>query len=138
MELVTVQRLNTSIDAHLMQNVLEGEGIVSFIQDEHTVDMNALFSNAIGGVRLQVRPEDVQRALEVIDRHNHKPFLDKNGEEIACPQCQSTRLFSDFNSMKNAGSIFAAFVSILFSAFPIYRKRVYRCKECECEFEPAK
>ena len=62
MKLITVQRLNTSIDAHLLQNYLESEGIDSFIQDEHTVDINPLFSNAIGGVRLQVREEDVEKA----------------------------------------------------------------------------
>ena len=73
MKLITVQRLNTSIDAHLLQNYLESEGIDSFIQDEHTVDINPLFSNAIGGVRLQVREEDVEKAVEIIDTYNHKP-----------------------------------------------------------------
>lgn len=138
MNLTTVQHLNTSIDAHLLQNYLESEGIESFILDEFTVDMNPLFSNAIGGVRLQVREEDVERAKELIDEYNHKPYLDKEGKEIKCPACESTRLFGDFNSMKNAGSVMAAITSIIFGAFPLYRKRVYKCKECDLEFEPNK
>ncbi len=137
MNLITVQRLYTSIDAHLLQNYLESEDIESFILDEFTVDVNPLISNAIGGVRLQVREEDVERALEVIEIYKHKPYLDKAGDEVKCPKCESTRLFGNFNSMKNAGSIFAAITSIFFGVFPIYRKRVYRCKECDTEFEPS-
>ena len=136
MKLITVQRLNTSIDAHLLQNYLESEGIDSFIQDEHTVDINPLFSNAIGGVRLQVREEDVEKAVEIIDTYNHKPYLDKKGNEIKCPQCESTRLYADFNSMKDIGSVMAALTSLLFGVLPLYRKRVYRCKECDHEFNP--
>lgn len=137
MNLITVYRLNTSIDAYLLQNYLESEDIESFILDEHTVDMNPLFSNAIGGVRLQVKEEDVERALEVIETYNFKPYLDDQGNEIICPKCDSNRLYADFNSMKNAGSVFAAITSIFFGVFPIYRKRVYRCKECDTEFEPS-
>lgn len=138
MNLITIQRLNTSIDAHLLQNYLESEGIESFILDEHTVDVNPLFSNAIGGVRLQVREGDAERAVELIEDYNHKPFLDKQGKEIKCPKCASTRLYADFNSMKNAGSFMAAVTAIFFGAFPIYRKRVYRCKACDHEFDPTK
>src|SRR5690606_29204043 len=113
-------------------------GIESFILDELTVDVNPLFSNAIGGVRLQVREEDVERAKELVEEYNHKSYLDKAGNEISCPNCDSTRLYADFNSMKNAGSVLAAITSIIFGAFPLYRKRVYRCKECDVEFEPNK
>lgn len=102
------------------------------------MDVNPLFSNAIGGVRLQVREEDVERAVALIEDYNHKPYLDKQGKEITCPQCGSTKLFADFNSMKNAGSVMAAITSLFFGVFPIYRKRVYRCKECDYEFEPMK
>lgn len=136
MKLITVQRLNTSIDARLLQSYLDSEGIESFIFDEFTVDLNPLISNAIGGIRLQVREEDLERALELIDTYNHKPYLDNEGKEVACPKCGSTRLFGDFNSMKNAGSVFAAITSIIFGVLPLYRKRVYRCKACETEFEP--
>lgn len=42
MKLITVQRLNASIDAHLLQNYLESEGIESFIQDEHSAYAEAM------------------------------------------------------------------------------------------------
>lgn len=138
MHLLTVHRLHTSIDAHLLQNYLESEGIESFILDEHTVDVNPLFSNAIGGVRLQVREEDAPRAVALIEEYTYKPYLDQEGKEIACPECASTRLYADFNSMKHAGSFMAAITAILFGALPLYKKRVYRCKECEHEFDPTK
>ena len=85
-----------------------------------------------------MREEDVECALEIIEIYNHKPYLDKEGNAITCPKCASTRLYADFNSMKNAGSVFAAIISFLFGAFPLYRKRVYRCKKCDTEFEPTK
>lgn len=50
---------------------LEDEGIVCLVPDEFTVIMNPLYSNAVGGVRLQVRESDIERAKEVLIHYGY-------------------------------------------------------------------
>ncbi|MDZ4299014.1 MAG: DUF2007 domain-containing protein [Moraxellaceae bacterium] len=52
--MITVARFSLAIEAHIARAKLESEGIPAFVADEHTVTAQWLYSNAIGGVRLQV------------------------------------------------------------------------------------
>jgi len=49
-------------EAELMKSVLGGSGVTAFVLDENS----ALWSNAIGGYRVQVEDEDVERATDVL------------------------------------------------------------------------
>jgi hypothetical protein len=60
--LVTIRTYNHPLQANLVKARLETEGIEVFLADETTVYMNWFYSNAMGGVRLQVMNQDVQRA----------------------------------------------------------------------------
>lgn len=53
-------------EAHLAKNFLEAEGIEVFLKDEWTVQINNLYSNAIGGVKLQVRKIQYDRAWKLL------------------------------------------------------------------------
>ena len=68
--MVTVARLETPEEAHLLRNYLEAEGIAAFLYDEYTVQVAWYLSNAIGGVRVVVREEDSSNALAAIARYN--------------------------------------------------------------------
>ena len=135
-DLVTVARYDSSIQAHIVKAHLEGEGFVCFVFDDHTVDMYALYSNAIGGVKVKVRERDREEALALLAKLNETPYTNQADEVIACPNCGATELYGDFNSMRNAKSILATLLSFLIFVFPIYRKRVFRCKKCDTEFDP--
>ncbi|MES2800286.1 MAG: DUF2007 domain-containing protein [Bacteroidota bacterium] len=136
MNFTTVQVYSDAISAHILCNKLESEGIECFIKDEHIVTMNPLYSNAVGGIKVQVRELDVQLALDIIKELKASPFLDEQDVIIACPNCSSTEVYSDFKSMKGVYGIFSAIVSFLLAVFPIYYKSVYRCKKCDTEFKP--
>lgn len=138
MDLITVATFQSSIEAYILKNHLEGAGLVCFIFDEHLIDMNPLYSSAIGGVKVKVRQNDTEQAVSLIQELNKQPYTDKNDELITCPNCSGTEFFTDFNSMKSTRSILAMITSFLLVVFPIYKKRVYRCKECETEFDPRK
>ena len=51
-----------------MQSYLTAEDIYSCLKDEHSVVMQPYLANAMGGVKLQVREADVERAIEVLER----------------------------------------------------------------------
>lgn len=61
--LVTLRHSLQLPEAHLLQGVLEGEGIEVFLQDEN---LSALYGSALGGVRLQVHQTDLVRAAEIL------------------------------------------------------------------------
>ena len=41
--------------------------VKAVVVDEHTVGVNWLYSDAVGGVKVAVRPEDEQRALQFLE-----------------------------------------------------------------------
>lgn len=63
---VTLRRYTLPMEAHLDRGRLESEGIQAIIADEHTIQMQWLYSNALGGVRLQVDEADAERAERVL------------------------------------------------------------------------
>lgn len=52
--LVTIGRYNTPYEANMVKSLLESAGIPAFVADEHIIGMNWLYSNALGGVKVQV------------------------------------------------------------------------------------
>ena len=63
-ELVTLRHFLRQDEAHLAVGMLEGEGIAAFIQD---AQLNQIYGNVLGGVRLQVAEKDFERAKELLD-----------------------------------------------------------------------
>ena len=66
--LVTIKSFLTPSEANLMQTYLAAEEIYSFLKDEHSVVMQPYLANAMGGVKLQVREEDAERAVDVLKK----------------------------------------------------------------------
>ena len=73
-QLVTIRRFSQPWEADLARATLEANGIPAFVVDAHTVSMNWLLSNAIGGVRLQVPKSHMKAASEVLSSTVEKNF----------------------------------------------------------------
>jgi hypothetical protein len=65
--LVTIATFDEAPKARLAQNALQTAGIQSTVADETLVAMDWLLSNAVGGVKVQVRDEDAERAVEALN-----------------------------------------------------------------------
>jgi len=48
------------------RGLLESEGIACFVKDELTVQIHNFYSNAIGGIRLEVKKTDYERAKKIL------------------------------------------------------------------------
>ncbi len=72
-EFVTVHNANWIHDALFVKSVLEGDGIDAFVPDEHTVSLDPGLIAALGGVRVQVRAADADRARHVIEAALRQP-----------------------------------------------------------------
>jgi hypothetical protein len=66
--IVTLRQFLTVQEAVMAKSVLDSAGIESFLADENVISMNWLWSNALGGVKLQVRKTDVAVASELLEQ----------------------------------------------------------------------
>lgn len=85
--LVTIKTLSTPWEAQLARARLEAEGIHAVVADENFVRLYGALSDAVGGVKLQVREEDVARATELLRTERPIPeiYLVKDEDEDPRP-----------------------------------------------------
>lgn len=63
---VTVLTFTYPYEVPVIRARLESEGIACYVKDEFTIQVKHIFSQAIGGIKLQVMESDVSRALEIL------------------------------------------------------------------------
>jgi hypothetical protein len=61
-----VRRFRDLPEALLAKGLLDSEDIKCFLSDENTVGMNWMWSNALGGVRLWVREDDLAESAVLL------------------------------------------------------------------------
>lgn len=133
MQLITIKTYNLPIEAAIHQSKLEAYGIWYYLKDELTIQSHNFYSNAIGGVKLQVRKEDVERAQEILEI---KPVLssDELDDMVSvCPHCESEDIYQT-EVQSTIGRFFLLFASVLFPA----RSARYQCNNCHSIFREPK
>jgi Putative prokaryotic signal transducing protein len=88
MRLVTIASFDTVPQAHLARNELESAGIRAVITDEETTGMLWHFANALGGAKVQVKDEDAERAVAILDAR----FGEDESEADAAPSLDDQAL----------------------------------------------
>lgn len=63
---ITVISFTYPQEAYLAKAKLESEGIEVKIKDDLTAQVNNFYSNAIGGVKVQVKETDVEQAMQAL------------------------------------------------------------------------
>ncbi|WED63616.1 DUF2007 domain-containing protein [Synoicihabitans lomoniglobus] len=79
----TIASFSKPEEAFLVRARLQGNGVNASIRDEHIVSAYWYYSNAIGGVRVEVEDDDVERAREILERPPCETGI------LICPQCGS-------------------------------------------------
>ncbi len=110
-------------EAYLAASLLEGNDIECEVLDAETVTMDWYISNAVGGVKLAVAPEDAERAREVLS-------LPKLPSDILmCPHCGSSNVHLRDLSLISALSL------LLSPIFIPVKSRTADCLDCKQSFE---
>jgi hypothetical protein len=112
-----------STAAHMVRSKLNSEGIRTMLMDEKTVDSDPLISQAIGGVKLLVFKEDLEKAVAI---YNEIRSYEKNeeGDDLYCPSCESNQILIAPLRRKN----------VFFMLFPFFEGRRYLCNKCKTIF----
>jgi hypothetical protein len=132
--MVTLRQYRDLPEALLAKGVLESAGIESFLLDETTIRMDWLWSNLLGGVKLGVKPEDVDAAAQILNQEIPERFSVEGApdfEQPRCPQCQSLDIF--FEGLDKR----VAYAGMLFVGFPIpFNRRRWKCQSCGYIWQP--
>jgi len=123
---VTVRAFSMPWQADVARATLETRGIPVSVADANTVSVNWLYSNAIGGVRVQVPEEFTEQANEILS--SQVESIDGSTEEeddTVCPRCGKHK-----TTIVRKGKRWA-FLSWLLAGFPLfYPSKMYQCKDC--------
>ena len=129
MSFVPVRSYDNYIPAHLMLQRLEEEGIKAYLMDEHTVTIDPILSNAIGGIKLMIYEEQFERAIELITG-----FEQAYKQAKSCPNCGSKDIHY-ITQPNNVTNWFTAVATWLFGNYAVSFKKVYKCSDCGFESE---
>ncbi len=133
-------------DIYLPQSLLEADGMLTFIKDELTVQVQNFYSTAIGGVKLMVHESDLPRAIELLtaggylrcdntetgsaSRSEVSNEMIHTADHSHCPYCGSDNI-----SKTGEATSAAVAVTYLFSIPLPFRKRMWQCLECGRRWE---
>ena len=130
--LVTVRRYRDLSEAIVGRATLESADIFCVLQDENFLRLDWGAAIALGGLRLQVRPEDVQAADELLSQPIPESIAYESRAEYLqphCPRCGS--IDSTFEGSDRS----VALVSMLVVAVPFpLGAESWRCDACGCRW----
>ena len=127
MDYLLLRSYDNYINASITLARLDEEGITCYLKDEYTVTIDPFLSNALGGIKLMVLPDDFEEASTLL------AGWDKSYKEaITCPKCGSHDV--DYINKPGVKNWVTAIVSWFLSSYAIASEQVYHCYECEFEF----
>jgi Putative prokaryotic signal transducing protein len=129
MPFILLESYDNYITANMRLQQLEEEGIKSYLQDENTVTIDPMLSNAIGGIKLMVHDEDFVRAkklMEELDAAYLKSF--------PCPNCGAPSLQRVVETNK-AINWLSSILSWAFASYAVPVTYGYKCFQCGHEMK---
>jgi DNA-directed RNA polymerase subunit M/transcription elongation factor TFIIS len=126
-DLVIVKEFRDLPEALLAKGSLESAGIECFLGDDNMVRMDWFLSNLVGGIKLSVRPEDADTAVELLEQSLPESFeVDGVGtyEQPTCPQCHSREV--SYETLNKPAAYTSAWIGV---PIPVPRQR-WKCDAC--------
>jgi len=134
-DFVSIRQLRELHEALLVKGVLDSAEIECFLVDDNMVRMDWFYSNLVGGIKLCVKEEDAEAAMDLLEQSIPEEFeVEGLGQyqQPRCPKCQSLNIaFEEFN-------LPVAWVSAyLLAPIPLHRK-TWVCHCCRQQWQELK
>ena len=123
---VVVGRYSFPHEAQIARASLESAGLNAVVADEHTINANWLYSQALGGVKVLVPAAQVEEAKELLSRDFSDDVDAQFGQDLEnCPVCDSQN-----HEIYTKGKL-PTFVVFILMGFPLFfYQHGLRCKDC--------
>src|SRR5215216_7561794 len=127
MRFIPVYYFTNYIDAHITAGQLENCGLRCWLKDEHTVTIDPILTNAVGGIKLMVAEEDVEEAREILkktdeERRNH----------LTCSKCGGHNI-EYVSTPRKLSNWVSAIVTFFLGSFALTTDKVFHCFDCGYE-----
>lgn len=123
---IVVQSFSFPYEAQIAKTQLEAAGIPARIENEHTINMDWLYSNGLGGVRLLVLESDLEEARTLLAQDFSKELQQQFGLSENCPNCDSSDIQPYTEGKRPAYLVF------LLLGFPLFfYKNGMKCQRCQ-------
>jgi DNA-directed RNA polymerase subunit RPC12/RpoP len=132
MRYVNLTTAHDSYQAYFLKKALEDEGIQCMVINEYSSNIVQIPGSMGNMIQIRVIEDDLQVATNVINK------LKANTDEIVCPNCGSKNVKLGFGFRDKFMRIVMLLLSFLFAAPPGRIALVYRCVECNTEFQKNK
>ena len=99
MKYITILTVNYINELMVIQSLLDAEEIEYIIKDEYTVQTDPFLSNAIGGIKLQVKEENVENAIEILKELNYFKEDDLIESSLIENDSQASEKSSNLNAL---------------------------------------
>jgi DNA-directed RNA polymerase subunit RPC12/RpoP len=128
MQFVQIRAFDNYIKANLVLQQLQNAGINAFLQDEYTVTIDPILTNAIGGIKLVVPQPESEKATEILNQ-----IEEAYRQSVTCPVCGSHEVHY-VPQPGNPENWLSAITTFLSGSYAIAVKNVYKCFTCNHEF----
>ena len=139
-KIVVYETFADPINANIVKGLLNSFGIECFLSDENMVTLNLMYSQAVGGVKLNVFEKDVQQINAIFQSQNIQDDPEiaspKAGDKVFCPECNSENV-SYGGSVNRKFGYWHLFISLLLMIYPFSMRKAYHCFNCNHEFKKA-
>ena len=129
MSFVLLRTFDNYISAHIAMGRLEEDGINCWLQDENTVTINPILTNAIGGIKLIVDSSQSEKAAAIL-----RTIDNEYKAAHPCPKCNSLNI--ELVSTPRKASNWVSFImGLFFTSYAPKINMVYHCFDCGHEYE---
>lgn len=130
MKTVKLMTCNDAAQAHIIQGMLESEGIDSMLQNENMSGVLPGLLNNISGVDMLVAEADYERAMQLLEQNQMIP------EQLKyCPACGSDDIKFVLKKGRRLKAALAAIACLLSGTPPGTNHWEYVCNACGNRFE---
>jgi len=136
--IVVYQTFSDPIEANIVKGLLDTHGIECYLSDENIITLNPLYSNAIGGIKLNVFEQDIDQIGSILKSDNSsitsEDSSDSKDGKVICPRCHSDNV-SYGGSVKRKFGYLDMLMAIALMIYPFTQRKAYHCFDCNHEFK---
>jgi DNA-directed RNA polymerase subunit RPC12/RpoP len=126
--LVVYKTYHDPMAANIELGVLRSCNIFCCLADENLITVNPFYTQALGGIKLQVRACDVQQVTEILHaRHQDaaSAMAESEAEATRCPHCGSGNTH-EVEPQEKSGTL----TKIAHALYPPIPQQDYCCEDC--------
>jgi len=129
MDFIPVKTFDSYITANIWLGRLQDQEIDCYLKDEYTVTIDPILSNAIGGIKLCISSEQLEKGMDLI-----RQFEAENKQALQCPACNSMNV-EYVTKPGNPIAWLGAIATWLLGSYALSANQVYHCFDCRHDFK---